>query len=284
MEEEKKPVVEETTQENQNTSNLENPIENAGEQNNSNIEDDTDIDFQNSDDLDNVKVPNENNQQKRQSARKDKKYAEIRLNTIKEICPTNTYTGEPIENDDDFEEFKIMQEMEKQDLDPLNTLDYRKFKKAKEAEAKALEEEQQRIAKESNVKAKQKFDSELNEFSQNHPNVNLNNWFNEIPQERKGLTNEQNQQFLKDKMDVFNAFVKSGMSISEAYDLFNRVNANLNIDIANKIAQQKIQNSLASPGSLTGSSIEETIETPDYKNMDGKEFDEIWKKVVNSAK
>ena len=251
-------------------------VENASTTSENEDSTDIDVDFQEDEEVEQPKVKEETKKETKtkQHSNKNKHYAEMRRQGFLEAMDTNPFTGQKIENDEDIEQYKLMKQMDKEGLDPNNTSDYLKFKKSLEQKERAKIEEQERVENENKEKANQRFQQDLGEFSQKYPNVNFVNWLNEIPNERKGMTNEQQAKYLSDKKSTINAFISSGMSLSNAYELFNNINGSLNIDTANNIAQRTLQASLASPGSQTdGNNVEST--KVNYKTMTDEEFRKI---------
>lgn len=222
---------------------------------------------------------------KKQGSNRNKKEAELRrlrLESFKEAMDVNPYTELPIETEEDIEQYKIMKAMEKEGYDPTSTIDYINFTKKLETQKREEAERNERLANENSNKAKEKMQNELNEFAKEHDGMDFYNWLNDIPEDRKGLEESKKNQFIDLKKQTISAFISSGMPLTKAYDLFNKLNQNLNMDIANKIAESKIKNSIASPGSQTEQSIEQPTNR-DYEHMSDEEFNKIWEEEKRKA-
>lgn len=251
---------------------------------NSNKEDNTDLDVKFDDDTDSDST--ENNQkivkQKSQHSNKDKFYAEKRRaqrEGFLSAIDTNTYTGEKLESDEDIEVFKTMREMEKEGLDPTNTTDYLKYIKQKEEKTKQEQFEKEKFENEKKIKLQDKMNNELHEFSQKYPNINLNNWINELPQNMNNATKENKDIYLKDKKTMFSSFLGSGMTLIQAYEMYNRVTNIPVIENANQIADQKIKNALATPGSQVDGNKNNNL-SKNYLSMSDEEFKKEFEKRI----
>ncbi len=225
------------------------------------------------------KKPIETNKSAQQGRNRNKKEAELRkklrLESFKEAMDVNPYTELPIETEEDIEQYKIMKAMDKEGYDPTSTIDYINFTKKLETQKREEAERNERLANENSIKAKEKMQNELNEFANSHTGVDFYQWLNEIPEDRKGLDESKKKQFTDAKKQAISAFISSGLTINQAYELFNNLNPNLNIDVANKIAETKIKNSIASPGSQAEQAYEKP-EPLDYEHMSDEQFNKLW--------
>ncbi|MBO5969362.1 MAG: hypothetical protein J6S14_12780 [Clostridia bacterium] len=87
------------------------------------------------------KEQNAENARRRREAERQKEMRELREKTIIEtLNGTNPYTGEPMSDSLDVEEYLTMREIEKNGGDPVN--DYPKYRKQKERDAAAQQEKQ----------------------------------------------------------------------------------------------------------------------------------------------
>lgn len=251
---------------------------------NSNNEDNTDVNVKFDDDNENDS--NEKSQksvkQKSQHSNKDKFYAEKRRaqrEGFLSAIDTNTYTGEKLESDEDIEVFKTMREMEKEGLDPTNTTDYLKYIKQKEEKAKKEQFEKEKFENEQKIKIQDKMNGDLNEFNKKYPNINFNEWMTELPQSMNNAAKENKDVYLKDKKAMISSFVGSGMTLIQAFEMYNRVTNIPVIENANQIAEQKIKNALATPGSQTDGN--KNNDSPkDYLTMSDEEFRKEFEKRV----
>ena len=251
---------------------------------NSNKEDNTDLDVKFDDDTDSDSTENnqKNVKQKSQHSNKDKFYAEKRRaqrEGFLSAIDTNTYTGEKLESDEDIEVFKTMREMEKEGLDPTNTTDYLKYIKQKEEKTKQEQFEKEKFENEKKIKLQDKMNNELHEFSQKYPNINLNNWINELPQNMNNATKENKDIYLKDKKTMFSSFLGSGMTLIQANEMYNRVTNIPVIENANQIADQKIKNALATPGSQVDGNKNNNL-SKNYLSMSDEEFKKEFEKRI----
>ena len=106
-----------------------------------------------------------------EEAERKKREAQIREEVKREvelgIYKTNTFTNEPIKDEEDLEVFKIMKELENEGLDPINDFPKRVAKLNKERKAETLKEQ------ENAKKQREAFDKDIAEFVKLHPEVNL---------------------------------------------------------------------------------------------------------------
>lgn len=244
---------------------------------------DDNVDFDEDDEeqetLSNTKNDENHSQKQKQHSNKNKRYAEMRRKGFLDAIDTNPYTNEKIETDEDISVYKTMKRMEKEGLDPLNTSDYIKFSKKLEQEKleKIANEEKQK--RELEQKTQAQINKDLTEFNQKYSDVNFTKWLNSLPSDINNSKNEDlKSSYIQDKKATIKSFISSGMTLTQAYEMFNRLtNVQVN-ERAEKIATQKIQNHLSSPGSQTND--ENTRTSIDWKTASDDVFKKELEKVI----
>lgn len=165
---------------------------------------------------------NSENARRRREAERQKELKQARENAIIEtLGGKNPYTGEPMTDSLDVEEYLAMKEIEKSGGDPLT--DYSKFTKSKlkEAESKKVEEQQK----------KEWFEKDRDEFFNKYPDVDMetllkDNAFKKFAVGKVG--NQPMSQIYEDYQEMVNEYEKK----SKQY------------------ASKLLANSKATPGSL----------------------------------
>ena len=154
----------------------------------------------------------------------------------------NVYTGEPITDKADVEEYLAMRELDKQGQDPIADYHKRIKEKAKEKNKQTEEEETRR--------------KEIMEFANAYPNVDLD----------KLLSNQRfvlfagkrlGKETLKEVYQDFESFTKDYSAEAEMN--------------AEKKVKEKVARAKSSPGSLTGSGGNMTQKS--YADMSPQEFE-----------
>lgn len=261
--------VEETTEATKNES----PQETEGEQVETELED-SDIEFDDSDTADeeeedsNVKEteqkkPLNRREYNREKAkqRREKREKELNNSFYKGIKTAtgnvNPYTNQPMETDEDVQDYLTMKEMDEKGLDPTDSRDYIKFTREKQ---KTLDAEAQ-----AREKANNKYQTELLEFKTKYTDVDI-----------EGLVNND-----KTWAGLILPQIQSGKTLTEAYELVNSlINKSVNERVetlADEKAKKQVQNSLASVGSQTIGEEAES-KTLDIWSMSDEQFREYQKK------
>jgi hypothetical protein len=184
-----------------------------------------------------------------EKAQKDVEH-KARLRAIKEERDgINPYTNEKMESDDDIEFYLEQKEMSKQGLDPLNTLDYKKFINKK-------------VEKQTNDKAKEDFrQKDLSDFTEKYPDVK----FNDL----------QNDEEFMDYADG-----KLGTKLlSEIYGNYLKKQEKLNAQIEAK-AKDMFEKRMAKKESSAGAIDKTTTPEPKpYSKMSDAEFAKVLEKA-----
>ena len=164
----------------------------------------------------------ENARRRRETERQQEMKAVREKAIIDTLNGKNPYTGEPMTDSADVEEYLTMREIEKGGGDPL--ADFSKFQKQREREkaTKLAEDEKQA----------EWFKQDREDFSLKYPDVNL----------EKLIQNEQFQLFAEGKV--------GNTSLSEIYEGFLKIGAEYDKK-ARQLASQMLANKKASPGALT---------------------------------
>lgn len=213
---------------------------------------DDEFDFDDSDDV--AEEGNDDSlesKKKKQSKEENHKYAELRRkqqlereskiksDSFKEglmegIEGVNPYTNKKIEDDEDYEIYQTMREIEKRGGDPVDEyIDYVKiFKK----------EEKERLAKanEAENKMKQQISDNISSFQKKYPDIDL----------KKLMSDER---FKKFGIRAINA----GVPISDVYEDFIGFTSNED-NLAESKARKAYAKKMSSAGSLTNTGEEKT--------------------------
>lgn len=164
----------------------------------------------------------ENARRRRESERRQKEMRELREKTILEtLNGTNPYTGEPMSDSFDVEEYLTMREIEKNGGDPVN--DYPKYRKQQERNA-AVEKEKQDQSEEWYRKDNESFKAE-------YPDVEIADL----------IANEDFRDYAEGKV--------GRKPLSEIYRGFLKFTGKYD-DRAKDMAAQYLANKQASPGAL----------------------------------
>lgn len=106
-----------------------------------------------------------------EEAERKKREAQIREETKREvelgIYKTNTFTNEPIVDEEDLEIYKIMKSLEEEGLDPINDLPKRIAKLNKEKKAENQKKAEQEKKEQENLS------KDIADFVKKYPSVNL---------------------------------------------------------------------------------------------------------------
>lgn len=205
-----------------------------------------------------TKEQNAENARRRREAERQKEMREMREKTIIEaLNGTNPYTGEPMTDSFDVEEFEIMREIEKKGGDPLQ--EYPKYRKQKEREAQA------KLAEDGKTDAWYKKDAES--FRTAHPDVDLSSLLQD-----EGFRDYADGKIgRKPLSEIYNGFLKfKGNYESQAKDM----------------AAQYIANRQASPGALRDTQAPDSdyFTEEQVRKMSRSEVAKNYEKIQKSMK
>jgi ribosomal protein L15 len=180
------------------------------------------------------------------------------INAIKKVLPNNPYTKQPIETNEDVEEYLVMRGIDEAGGDPVN--DY--FAKVRES----------RAAKQKTTDTNAVLQNQLNEFEDKYPDVNI-----------KSLLNDEDfREYADGKLN--------NKSLAEVYASYTKFKSKLSSNAENsavKKAVQEIANSAAAVGSLNNSTppAESEFFTRDQvKAMKPEEIKKNYEKIMKSIK
>ena len=180
------------------------------------------------------------------------------INAIKKVLPNNPYTKQPIETNEDVEEYLVMRGIEEAGGDPVN--DY--FAKVRES----------RVTKQKTADTNAVLQSQLDEFEEKYPDVDI----------KKLLKDEDFREY---------AYGKFGSkSFTEVYTSYTKFKSKLSSQAENNVtkrAAQEIANSAAAVGSLNNSTppAESEFFTRDQvKAMKPEEIKKNYEKIMKSIK
>lgn len=262
----------ETNQPNQTQTNEVNNKDNTKQE----TQENEDIDFDDLEDDSSEKQETTEERTKKQSKAENRRYAEMRRakrerekqelekqaynkGVLEATNGINPYTQEKIETDEDIEEFKIMQELAKKGLDPIQ--DFHKYVKQQKAEERArLAKEQEEKAKQEQLQkeAQKKYESDLNDFKSKNPDVDV----------QALLTNEKFLLFAEGKLGLkpLDTVYKEYLNFTNDYETK-----------AKETAKKMVAINSTSVGSLSGGKGDSKV--VDFTNMSKAEFEEYLDKV-----
>jgi len=211
------------------------------------------------------KARNAEEARKRREREKQEAIDKARLDAIKDLYDVNPYTNEPIESEDDIEEFKIMRKIEKDGGDPIT--DYHKYlKKYNKEKAQQIEER---------TKAEEHTQKDIEAFRTAHPEVQLND-------------------VLKDEdFAIFSEGKIGNVPLTKIYEDFQKFVGKYKSDTdkakeeaekkAKEEAARKLAQQQATPGSLGGGAAPKELYTLDQiDKMSVKEVKANLEKVNKS--
>lgn len=127
--------------------------------------------------------------EKQQAEREERIRKEAEIKAKLEMAKTNTFTNEPIVDEEDLKIFEIQQQLDAEGKDPINDLPKRlgEINRKKNKEAKELAEKQAKAQSESREKSK----SEVAELREKYPKLNTailakDELFQELLEQRAG--------------------------------------------------------------------------------------------------
>lgn len=122
------------------------------------------------------KEENSHYAEKRKQKEEEEKIKQARnKGMIEGLGGVNPYTKAPIEDDEDLQIYLLQKKMEEQGLDPVNIADFNKFQK----QEKKKEEETFLLQKQKEKEEELKVKTDIDEFNTKHPNIDLNELFND---------------------------------------------------------------------------------------------------------
>ena len=176
---------------------------------------------------------------------------------IEALGGKNPYTGDPITDPADVEEYKLMREIEKQGKDPI--AEYSRFKKAKEREAA-----QQRAEEE---KRQEWYRNDRAQFEKDYPDVDLSEL----------VKDEQVQSYAEGKV--------GNKPLSDIYKGYNALIGKTREAAEQKVAQA-VANNKATPGALKSAQTGENdfISAEQARKMTPEEVTKNLDKIMKSMK
>ncbi|MBQ9744477.1 MAG: hypothetical protein IJW19_05060 [Clostridia bacterium] len=204
------------------------------------------------------KKRNAENARRRREAEQAKKIRAAELNAIKRIVPENPYTHQPIENEDDVEEYLIMRDIESKNGDPV--VDY--FKYARDIRAQ----------KQNEAHSAEMIHQDIVDFSEKYPDVNVpdileNEDFNEFAEGKWGKST---------LTDIYERYRNYIGKVSKAAE-----------DNAKRVATQIAANAASAVGSLNNSGPAEENDfftREQVKAMSSAEVSANYEKIRKSMK
>lgn len=184
---------------------------------------------------------------RRQKEQKEKN-EEYNRGILDAVDNRNPYTGEPIEDEVDLQEYKIMKEIAKMGKDPV--ADFRKY--AKDKERKTFAENKEKIEQQ------RLYEKDVNDFSEKYPN------------KLKELTKDE-------RFAVFAKGKVGRVPLTDIYEDYLSFNGMIEA-MAKEKAEKMYSNALSTTGSL--STVDDTREKS-YLNMSDAEFEKIYQQALN---
>ena len=173
----------------------------------------------------------------------------------------NPYTNEKMTSDEDVQVYLDMKEMESKGLDPLSSTDYIKFQNEKR------KDELEQIA--FNKKVQEKQEKDMKEFKSKYPDVDI----------EKLVESDE----LVGSLII--SQVSQGKSLTKAYETVKKlVDERVNEAVkkeADNLAKQKLQNSVASPGSMVNGEDNNNNNGKDWRKGSSEEFAKGWNKLID---
>lgn len=204
------------------------------------------------------KEQNAENARRRREAERQKEMRELREQTIiKALNGKNPYTGEPMTDSLDVEEFETMQEIAKNGGDPVN--DYPKIRKQKAREAVAKSEEDGKTA--------EWYAKDRESFAAEYPDVNLS----ELIRDEDFSDYADGKVGKRPLSEIYRGFLKmTGKYKSQAKDM----------------AAQYIANKQASPGTLRDTQAPDSdfFTEEQVRKMTPREVAKNYEKIQKSMK
>ena len=191
-----------------------------------------------------------------EEAEREKREAKIRAEVERDtklgIYKTNTYTNEPINDEEDLKVFEVMKELEKEGKDPIN--DYPK----KVAEMNRKAREKAKLEEEKALKEKEDFSKDIADFKKKYPKVDLREL-------------ADNEEFIK-----FGADKTGRWTTAEIYEAFKKEQEMISLKNENK-AKDKEANEQAKNINKTPSAKGSKPLSKSVDDMTNEEFMEYWK-------
>lgn len=173
----------------------------------------------------------------------------------------NPYTNEKMTSDEDVQVYLDMKEMESKGLDPLSSTDYIKFQNEKR------KDELEQIA--FNKKVQEKQEKDMKEFKSKYPDVDI----------EKLVESDE----LVGSLII--SQVSQGKSLTKAYETVKKlVDERVNEAVkkeADNLAKKKLQNSVASPGSMVNGEDNNNNNGKDWRKGSSEEFAKGWNKLID---